>query len=58
MIDYDFELKVNYTLYQELLRAMTNRDFNALESVLQKRSMELISSYMKTSLKTLRQHLP
>src|SRR5690625_3243986 len=58
MLDYDLELKVNYTLYQELLRAMTNRDFSALESVLQRRSTESISSYMKTSLKTLRKHLP
>lgn len=58
MLGYDPDLKANYTLYQDLLRAMTNRDFNALESILERRSSTLISSYMKTSLKTLRKHLP
>ena len=56
MLDYDEELKANYMLYQELLRAMTNRDYNALEIVLQRRSTKLVSSYMKTSLKTLKNH--
>jgi len=58
MLGYDPELEANYKLYQELLRAMSNRDFNALESILERRSTTLISSYMKTSLKTLRKHLP
>jgi len=58
MLDYSPELKANYTLYQELLRAMTNRDFSTLENILERRSSMLISSYMKTSLKTLRKHLP
>lgn len=58
MLDYDLELKKNYRLYQELLRAMTNLDFKAMKSVLQRRGTESISSYMKTSMKTLRQHLP
>lgn len=58
MLEYDEKLKANYTLYQELLRAMTDRNFKALESILEKRSSKLISSYMKTSLKTLRKHLP
>lgn len=58
MLDYAPELKANYTLYQELLRAMTNRDFSTLEDILERRSTMLISSYLKTSLKTLRKHLP
>src|SRR5690625_6033426 len=37
---------------------MTNRDFNTLENILHRRSTTLISNYMKTSLKTLRNHLP
>src|SRR5690625_280409 len=37
---------------------MTNRDYSALESILQRRSTKLRSSYMKTSIKTLRKHLP
>jgi len=48
----------NYTLYQALLCAMTNRNFSALEYILQRRSTTLISSYIKTSVKTLRKHLP
>src|SRR5690625_866968 len=58
MLGYDPALEANYKLYQELLRAMSNRDFNALESILDRRSSTLISNYMKTSLKTLRKHLP
>ena len=58
MLNYDTELKANYELYQEILHAMTNRDFNTLENILHRRSTTLISSYMKTSLKTLRKHLP
>lgn len=58
MLDYDPELKTNYHLYQRLLRAMKTKQFDALESVLKERSSFLISSYMRTSLKTLRKHLP
>src|SRR5699024_10005540 len=58
MLNYDPELKANYELYQELLRAMQNRDFNVLENILERKSSTLISSYMRTSLKTLRKHLP
>jgi len=56
MLDHDPELKANYTLYQKLLRAMTNCDFSTLEDILERRNTMLISSYMKTSLKTLRKH--
>src|SRR5690625_6113613 len=58
MLKYDTEIKINYKLYNEILHAMTNRDFNTLENILHRRSTTLISSYMKTSLKTLRKHLP
>src|SRR5690625_527905 len=37
---------------------MTNRDYSALESVLQRRSTKIRSSYMKASLTTLRIHHP
>jgi len=58
MLDYDPELKANYHLYQRLLRAFDTKQFDALESLLKERSSFLISSYMRTSLKTLRKHLP
>src|SRR5690625_2599592 len=51
MLNDDPELKANYELYQELLRAMQNRDFNVLENILERKSSTLISSYMRTSLK-------
>src|SRR5690625_7044961 len=58
MLNYDPELKANYNLYQSLLRTITNRDFHALDNILQTHCTKLISSYMKTSVKTLRKHLP
>lgn len=58
MLDYEPELRANYELYQTLLRAMTNLDFDALSAALDTQNTKLISSYMKTSLKTLRKHLP
>ena len=57
MLDYDPELKANYHLYQRLLRAIKTKQFEGLERVLKERSSSLISSYMRTSLKTLRKHL-
>jgi len=58
MLDYDPALKANYELYQEQLKAMTNKDFEALSSCLANPVSPLISSYMRTSLKTLKKHLP
>lgn len=52
MLEYNEELKVNYALYQKLLRTMTFRNFKALEKKLAKLDLHLISKYMKTSLKT------
>ena len=58
MLDYNDELKANYILYQQLLRAISDRDFKALENTLQKPNDPMISNFMKTSLKTLKKHLP
>lgn len=58
ILDYSEELTINYKLYQQLLKAMNNRDFDALEKALQTHSNQMLSTYMKTSLKTLRKHLP
>src|SRR5690625_4007168 len=58
MLNYDSELKANYELYQRLLKAIDMKSFKGLESVLKERSSSLISSHMRTSLKTLRKHLP
>lgn len=58
MLDYDEILKANYSLYQQLSRAMNDRNFKALENILAITHHHLISKYMKTSLKTLNKHLP
>src|SRR5699024_3030996 len=36
MLDYDENLKANYIFYQQLLRAMNNSDYKALEKILDK----------------------
>jgi len=54
MLAYNPVLKENYRLYQELLKAMSDKDFKALESCLTRPVSPLVSSYMRTSLKTLR----
>src|SRR5699024_7489885 len=58
MIYYHYNLKSNYELYQRLLKAIYMKSFKGLESVLKERSSSLISSHMRTCLKTLRKHLP
>ena len=58
MLDYDPALKENYELYQEIMEFMSNKDFEALSSCLTTPVSPLISNYMRTSLKTLRKHLP
>ncbi len=58
ILAYDPVLKANYELYQALLKAMEEKDFKMLESCLKNPVHPLISSYMKTSIKTLKEHLP
>jgi len=58
MLNYDPVLKANYELYQELMESMANKDFEALSSCLTNAVPSAISNYMRTSLKTLRKHLP
>src|SRR5690606_11017327 len=48
----------NYELYQDLLKAMEEKDYKMLETCLKNPIHPLISSYMKTSIKTLKEHLP
>src|SRR5699024_417125 len=58
LLTYNDTLKENYRLYQDLLRAIRNKDFKHFESILNLKHSPLLSSYMKTSLKTLKKHLP
>src|SRR5690625_6396655 len=58
MVAYDEELKVNYTIYQRLLRALTNKDYIALKRYLHTSNSSLLSRYMRTSIRTLKKYLP
>ncbi|XKI11839.1 ISL3 family transposase [Sporosarcina sp. ANT_H38] len=58
MLYYDPALKENYELYQELMESISDKDFGALSSCLINPVPSAISKYMRTSLKTLRKHLP
>ena len=57
MLDDDPALK-DSELYQELMESMSNKDFAALSSCLTTPVSPFISNYRRTSLKTLRKHLP
>ena len=58
MLTYSPVLKANYEIYQSLLKAMSTKDFDTLKFHLEEPVGSLISGYMRTSLKTLRKHLP
>ena len=58
MIQFDETLYVNYKLYQTLLKAIQNKNYKLLEHTLQTTQHKLTSNYMKTSMKTLKAHLP
>ncbi|WP_112179761.1 transposase [Paraliobacillus zengyii] len=58
MVAYDKVLAVNYNLCQSLLRGMNKHDYKGLESILNKRCPNETSTYLRTSLKTLRKYLP
>src|SRR5690625_3955734 len=49
LLTYSDILKDNYRLYQDLLHAMSNRDFKSFESILNQDHSSLISGYMQTS---------
>ena len=58
MLAYDDALRENYELYQKLLKTMKERSFSTFIEVLGEKESPLLSSYMKTSLKTLRKNAP
>lgn len=58
MLEYNQELKDTYDVYQGIIKAMNNNDFKHLNALLYRRYDNDLSNYMRTSLKTLRKHLP
>ena len=57
LVNLDSELKQTYLVYQDILYALKKKDYKLLDSSLHK-SYPSISSYMKTSIKTLLEFLP
>ena len=57
MINTNIQLKETYVVYQKILYALKNNQYNQLEAILNIK-YDKISSYMKTSIKTLKEYLP
>lgn len=57
LVNLDSELKQTYFIYQDILYALKKKDYKLLDSSLHK-NLSSISSYMKTSIKTLLEFLP
>ena len=57
LINTHVELKETYEIYQNILYSIKNNKYNNLEIILNNTSNK-ISSYMKTSVKTLKEYLP
>lgn len=55
MLDYNEQFLATYTLYQSLLKAIHDNDYQAFRQLINTSYSEL-SGYMQTSLKTLRKH--
>lgn len=58
MLSYSDELEVNYRLYQKILKALDKRDYQMLKHILHTDISNEISAYIRTSIKTLKKHLP
>ena len=58
MLSYDAILNATYAIYQAIIKAVEENDYDALSEILNKKISKDISSYMRTNLKTLKKHLP
>lgn len=58
MLDYDPTLKETYDVYQAIIKAVGENDYEGLERLVTQSYSNGLSSYMKTSIKTLKKHLP
>ena len=57
LININEQLRETYEIYQNILSALRNNNYNQLEISLNNKN-DKISNYMKTSIKTLRKYLP
>ncbi|GEN55537.1 hypothetical protein GCM10012290_01380 [Halolactibacillus alkaliphilus] len=58
MLDYFDELKANYDLLRCFFKVFDDRNFDDLKEIVKEKLDANISSYMKSSIKTLCEHLP
>src|SRR5699024_2565315 len=58
LLSYHNDLKMNYETYQSLLESIKEKNFKGLTNILKTVKLNTISRYMKTSIKTLKKHLP
>lgn len=57
LLNTNIQLKETYEIYQSILYTLKNNNYKYLEAILNNKS-DKISSYMKTSIKTLKNYLP
>src|SRR5699024_2757594 len=57
MLDYDSILSATYAIYQSIIKAVEENNYEKLSEILSKKTNKETSSYMKTSLKTLKKYL-
>lgn len=57
MLDYDPTLRATYILYQSIIKAVEENDYDKLKEIVNETPSKDVSSLMETSLKTLRKHL-
>lgn len=58
LLNFEENLKYNYEFYQSILESIQDKDFHKLKSILSKINTNNLSKSMKTSVKTLKEHLP
>ena len=58
LLNFEENLKYNYEFYQSILESIQDKNFHKLKSILSKINTNNLSKSMKTSVKTLKEHLP
>lgn len=58
LLSYSEDLKRTYNIYLSLLECIENRDFKRFKDTLLHIQPSTLSKQMKTSIKTLKKHLP
>ncbi len=57
LLSFDEELKESWNIYQEILFAINNRNFNKFKEIIENYYYKVQNTYMKISLKTFKKYL-